>query len=124
MKLNRKSYFPNTVVLAFFLLFGVCGCSKKKGANPVVTTTTLSIASIDNNSGPFGYQVSITGTGFSSTISNDKVFFNGKSAKIVFATPTNLQAIVPLGAGTGNVSVSVNNGKIVIGPVFNYQLTF
>jgi sugar lactone lactonase YvrE len=30
---------------------------------------------------------------------------------------------VPLGAGTGNVTVSVNNGILVSGPVFTYQLS-
>jgi serine/threonine-protein kinase len=51
------------------------------------------------------------------------LFFNGKPAVITAATATQLNTTVPLAAGTGKVSVSVNNGAVISGPVFTYQLT-
>jgi len=98
---------------------------KKSGSNPgpPPTQTPLAITSINVNTGPFNTVVIVTGTGFSSTLADDQVFFNSKTATISNATSTQLTVVVPLGASTGNVTVSVNNGKAAIGPVFNYQLT-
>jgi sugar lactone lactonase YvrE len=81
------------------------------------------ISSISVNTGPFNTVVVITGTGFDATAANDKVFFNGKAATVSAATTTQLTVVVPLGAGTGNITVSVNNGAAVSGPVFTYQYT-
>src|ERR1700744_1772645 len=67
-----------------------------------------SIASLNVTSGPFNTTVTITGAGFSSITTADQVFFNGKSATIVSATGTQITALVPTGAGTGPVTVSVN----------------
>src|SRR5262249_18339900 len=51
--------------------------------------------------------VALTGTGFSSTIGNDSVSFNGTAATVTSAGPTQLVVTVPSGATTGPVSVSV-----------------
>ena len=52
-----------------------------------------------------------------------KFFLNGKPATVTAASTTQLTATVPIGAGTGNVSISVNNGLPVNGPLFTYQLS-
>jgi sugar lactone lactonase YvrE len=51
------------------------------------------------------------------------VFFNGKAATVVAASATEITAAVPIGAGTGNVTVSINSGTPISGPVFTYQLS-
>ncbi|MBS1504043.1 MAG: IPT/TIG domain-containing protein, partial [Bacteroidetes bacterium] len=85
---------------------------------PPVTITSLSV-----NAGPFNTSVVITGTNFDTTPANDKVFFNGKAATVSAATATQLTVLVPLSAGTGNITISVDNGATITGPLFTYQLT-
>ncbi len=51
------------------------------------------------------------------------MFFNGKTATVTAASATQITAAVPIGAGTGNVTVSINGGAPVSGPVFTYQLS-
>ena len=68
-------------------------------------------------------QVTIAGTGFNNTLSLDTVFFNGKQAVVTSATATQLVVTVPMGAGTGVVSVNVKGGGAT-GPVFTYDLSY
>jgi sugar lactone lactonase YvrE len=110
------------ILLLAISFFTAC---KKNGSNPIPPTVTpvLSITSLNVNMGPYTTIVTITGTGFSATATNDQVFFNGKAATISAASSTQITATVPLSAGTGVVTVSVNNGTPVTGPVFTYQLS-
>jgi len=98
------------------------GCSKS-GGSPTPKSSVPAITALSVNSGPYNTSVIITGIGFSSTLTSDQVFFNGKTAAITAATPTQITALVPLAAGTGNVSVTVN-GATANGPVFNYKLSY
>ncbi|MGZ3752126.1 MAG: NHL domain-containing protein [Mucilaginibacter sp.] len=110
-----------TVSILFSIVF-FSACSKS-GSNPKPQIVAPVISSLSVTQGPFNTNVIITGTGFSSTIADDQVFFNGKPAIITAATSTQLTATVPLAAGSGNLSVSVNGGSIVSGPIFRYQLS-
>jgi sugar lactone lactonase YvrE len=97
------------------------------GSNLSVTITQqtnneLLIHSVNPTQGPANTLVTISGTGFDLNSSMDSVFFNGKAATIISVTATSIVAKVPLGAGTGNVSVKVNN-TLVTGTVFNYELS-
>jgi sugar lactone lactonase YvrE len=93
-------------------------------SGPVFTyNTPATISSISVNTGAYNTTVIITGTGFDITLANDKVSFNGKAATVSAATATQLTVTVPLGAGTGNITLSVNNTASVSGPVFTYQFT-
>jgi hypothetical protein len=83
------------------------------GAAPTISTVVP-------NMGSYMTPVTITGTGFSATASNDSVFFNGVYAAVSSATTTQLQVVVPARAGTGDVSVKVN-GTTAMGPLFTYQ---
>lgn len=111
------------LIIALFIssLF-IFGCSKNS-SNPTPQNNLPTITSISVDTGVYGTSVKISGTGFSTTLSDDKVFFNGKQATVTAATASQLTATVPLGAGTGKVSVSVNNGSQVSGPTFVYQLS-
>ncbi len=72
-----------------------------------VTQPTPVISSLNPSSGPVSRIVTITGTGFSPVINNNVVTFNGVTASIISTTPTSLEAIVPDGATTGPVVVTV-----------------
>ncbi|MDR3693481.1 IPT/TIG domain-containing protein [Mucilaginibacter sp.] len=110
-------FIQHILVIGLFL-----GCSKS-GSNPTPKNTgpTLSITSLDVNTGSYTTIVTINGSGFSATSSDDQVFFNGKAAVVSSASATQLVTSVPLSAGTGAVTVTVN-GTTTTGPVFTYQL--
>ncbi len=71
---------------------------------PIIPTIT----SIDPTSGKVGTIVTITGTNFSTTAGENTVSFNGTEATVTEATATTITTIVPAGATTGNVTVTVD----------------
>ena len=71
-------------------------------ANPTITSFLPA-------SGPVGTQVVITGTNFSPTTTDNSIQFNGITAYVVSSTSTTITTIVPPGATTGPISVTVNN---------------
>ncbi len=86
-----------------------------------ITTYAVNVTSINPTSGIRGITVKIAGKNFSATPSENTVTFNGKAAVVSASTYTNIDAVVPLGAGTGPVAVKVNNITST-GPVFTYLL--
>lgn len=118
--MKRIFLLQTSIVLITLFLFPACS---KKDSTPTPQNNAPTITALSTNSGPYNTSVIITGTGFSSTLSDDKVFFNGKQATATAATSTQITATVPLGAGTGNVSVSVKDGSQANGPTFIYQLS-
>jgi YD repeat-containing protein len=73
-------------------------------------TSQTSVIGFDPVSGSSGIPVTISGTGFSSTIAQNSVSFNGTPATVTSATQTQLVATVPLGAATGPIAVTTPNG--------------
>ncbi|WP_083620256.1 IPT/TIG domain-containing protein [Mucilaginibacter sp. OK098] len=107
-------------ILVFLTVSFLISCSKKTADTP---NKPVAITSLSVNTGPYNTSVTINGTGFSAAIAEDKVLFNGKPAEIKAASATKIIATVPVGAGTGVVSVSVKDATAVPGPVFTYQFT-
>lgn len=89
---------------------------------PVFTVERLSISGISPESGPIGTAVTISGSGFSSTISENTVTFAGVEAPIETASETELVGIVPDGAETGPVAVTVGDENVQ-GPTFTIEAT-
>lgn len=115
----KYSVIPQLFAASLAILLS-SSCSKKGSPAP---DSNVSVTSLSVSSGPFNTSVTITGSGLSSTPSEDQVLFNGKSATVSSASTTQLIVKVPQGAGTGNVTVSVKNGTPVQGPAFYYQYT-
>jgi len=67
------------------------------------------ITNFTPTSGPIGTSVTITGTNFSTTPANNSVQFNGITAYVVSSSATSITAIVPPGATTGSISVTVSS---------------
>lgn len=65
------------------------------------------IASFSPTTGNEGTTVEITGTNFSTVMSENTVMFNGTAAIVTEATATKLTAIVPAGTTTGKITVQV-----------------
>ena len=74
-------------------------------------STTVSITSFNPTSGITGISVTINGTGFSPTPSQNVVKFNGTTASVISSTATQIVATVPSGATTGLISVTVGAGS-------------
>lgn len=74
-------------------------------------SSQVSIVSFTPTSGPVGATVTIFGTGFSATASQDSVTFNGTAATISSASTTQLVVTVPAGAISGPISVTAPNGS-------------
>jgi hypothetical protein len=66
------------------------------------------IASFAPTEGPAGTMVTITGTNFSNTLSDNQVKFNDVTADIISANPSMLTVRVPAGTTTGKITVTIS----------------
>lgn len=66
------------------------------------------VSSLAPLAAPVGTSVTISGTNFNAVPGGNLVYFGATRAIVTSATPTTLIATVPIGAGYGNVSVTVN----------------
>ncbi|WP_420322699.1 IPT/TIG domain-containing protein [Flagellimonas sp.] len=73
----------------------------------IVPAPEPTISSFSPSEGEVGTEVTITGTNFSTTASENTVKFNGTEATVSNATATSLTVTVPDGATTGKISVAV-----------------
>jgi hypothetical protein len=80
--------------------------------------TAPTITQLNPNNGPVGTSVGIMGTGFSATPSQNIVLFNGVVTPVQsMPSSGELMVLVPQGASTGNVTVTVN-GRVSNGMLF------
>jgi hypothetical protein len=116
--------------VSFFLLLvlTITACKKEANTpapgpgpipNPPPPAAVLAVSAIKPATGPYNTSVTITGSGFSSTLTDDSVFINGNVASVASANDTQLVVIVPKYAGTGDVAVKVA-GAEKTGPLFTY----
>jgi len=85
-----------------------------------VSQPSLAIYQLSPTSGALGSSVTIYGTGFSGTPSQNAVSFNGTAATVTSSTATTISTSVPTGATTGPVSVTCPAGS-ANGPTFTVQ---
>jgi YD repeat-containing protein len=74
---------------------------ERPGAN------VISISDFTPNGGPVGTVVTIDGSGFSTTPSQNVVKFNGTNAVVTSATATQIATTVPAGSSDGTITVTV-----------------
>jgi YD repeat-containing protein len=82
------------------------------------SSAIVSIITFTPSSGPVGTTVTISGTGFTSTLGQNTVTFNGLAAVLTAASFTQLIAQVPSGATTGPISVTTPTGSATSGTPF------
>ena len=75
------------------------------------SSASVSVIDITPASGPVSTAVTIFGTGFSPTPSENTVTFNGTAAIVSSASPTQLVVPVPAGATTGPIGVTAPGGS-------------
>ena len=81
-------------------------------------STQLAIASFAPNNGPPGTQVTINGSGFASSTSDNSVTFNGVTAPVLAASATQLLVQVPFNAATGPIGVTVATATVTSDDIF------
>ena len=81
-------------------------------------SSQVSIISFTPQKGVVGSTVTINGTGFGATSSQNSVSFNGVSATIVSATTTQIVATVPATATTGSITVTAPGGSVSTSAAF------
>ena len=82
------------------------------------STGQVSIIEFSPNSAPVGSSVTIYGTDFSSTPSQNSVTFNATAATVTSSTTTQIVATVPAAATTGSIGVTTPNGSSTSNSVF------
>lgn len=107
----KKSIYASLIAIAaiaFGSIIQACSSDDPTIGNPTVDTFTLYTDQGTADAGPVGSLVKLTGTYFSAAGTNT-VKFNGVEATVVTSktSPTSLTVIVPQGATTGPVSVTV-----------------
>src|SRR5216684_3555778 len=97
------------LVLVFALSVTMAGCNGMGSSNQGGggTPPAPSIASLNPVSGVIGTSVTLTGTNFGATQGTSTVKFNGTTATPTSWSATSVVVLVPSGATTGNVVVSV-----------------
>jgi YD repeat-containing protein len=70
----------------------------------------LAIVGFTPNGGSAGATVTISGSGFSATATQNDVKFNQTPATVISATPTQIVTSVPAGASTGPITVATPTG--------------
>jgi len=80
------------------------------------------IASFTPAYGPIGTIVTITGTNFSTTLSNNKVWFGAVQATVTAATATQLTVTVPIGATYQPITVTINGFTAYSSSPFNVTI--
>ena len=98
-------YGASTGNFAVSVYNGPFGYSSSSFTVPLPTITGFTPAS-----GPVGTSVTITGTGFGTTLANNAVKIGGTGASITSATSTQIVATVPAGTVTGPIGVAANGG--------------
>ncbi len=76
-----------------------------------VNPSPIVIGAFTPTSGTPGTAVSITGSGFSATPAANAVLFNGATASVTAATASALTVMVPTGAATGKIVVTVGGNS-------------
>jgi len=108
------------VIAAACSIFSLVSC-KKDNTTPVTPADPApAVTAISPQSGPKNTVVTITGTNFGTNLATLKVYFNGVQATVQNATNTAITAVVPTGAGSGEVKVEKSAGVQATGPVFTY----
>jgi hypothetical protein len=109
---------PNRAGVLTLLAVNPDGASGSLPSAFAVAAPTPVVTSVEPASGPPATLVTIRGANFDTNSSNVAVRFNGTQAAIVSSAATLIVAIVPYGASSGAVTVTVFD-QTVSGPIFN-----
>jgi hypothetical protein len=99
---NKVSFMLGLLIMFTAVsVWQACSSEDETVGKPIITGFTPS------DGGPVGTVVKINGS-FFSTLTSNKVMFNGVEGEVISATTTSIKARVPEGASTGAITVSVD----------------
>jgi hypothetical protein len=110
--------FP--IILAACIIQLIASCKKDNNNNSGPALGSAGPLTYMPTSGDAGTLVTINGSGFSTTTSDDIITFDGAQANVVSASETQLVVQAPQSGSTGNLEVSVNGKKVTAG-TYTYQ---
>jgi len=103
MKRKMKNLIPFVTILIVF-----ASCKKESTDQPIASPPVTT--SISPSSGQPETLITISGTNFSTITNENVVKFNGVSTTVTSASASSLVAKVPVGAGSGPVTVTTPQG--------------
>jgi len=104
-----KSSSPNLKPLAFILFASILfiACKKEKQATPNPGQTPVVISSIQPKNAQTGDVVTITGTGFGTTLTDVKVTIGHTTIPITSVTATEIKFTMPAEVTSGNIALAI-----------------
>lgn len=112
--MKRKYSIVWLTMITIFLMICILSCKNDDDGTIItpVSTEGPNISDFTPTLAEVGAEVTITGTNFSTTTTNNKVAFNGIAATVTTATATSLKAKVPEGATTGKITIKVGEREV------------
>lgn len=104
--------FSIYAILTFSVLFNACKKDSEPLPEPLIESFTP-ISGLPFHGNTDGTMVTITGKNFSARLSDNKLQFNETNATIISASKTELVTMVPHGATTGKIKLSIGNKTVV-----------
>jgi uncharacterized protein (TIGR03437 family) len=74
-------------------------------------------------SGSIGTTITITGTNFDSTPTNNVVTFNGILATVISSSPTQIVTTVPTGSTNGPIMINVDGGTYILTSANSFSIS-
>jgi hypothetical protein len=113
-KLRKTLTLPFATIIFLMCLVTACQKNDVDPANPPINNKPTpdavpSVLSIAPSVGSAGIDVTLTGTNFSTTLTDNVVKFNGTQAIVKSATATQLVVTAPAAGTTGAISITVKN---------------
>lgn len=71
---------------------------------------STTITDMTPRSGPPGTRITLIGTGFAPRIQHNRVYLNNRPVRVMGATETRIEAVIPDNAASGTILVNVTNG--------------
>lgn len=110
-----KRFRVESLLLCFIFFILLSSCNKEEEV-PLIPPT---ITDIQPKAGIATMRLIISGTSFSTKLSDNIVRFNGLLGKVVGAKANELEVEVPEGGTSGEITLT-SGGVTIIGPVFRY----
>ena len=126
MNSKRIKWMGASLALCLTLSLGACGGgggTDVGGGGGGAAQGDLTISAVEPTHGQADMVVTLTGSGFSTALSENLITLNNKPCTVTAATATELKVTIPANAGSGNLRVTVL-AKSAQSPTFTYDLTF
>jgi len=106
------------------VVLGVCGCKKSSGGYMHNSSEPITVSAISPSSGPFGTELLIKGSNFTSDTSKIKVSINGVPLTVVGVDGGEIMVAVTAKTGSGPVVVNIDGKTGTSASAFGYVYSY